>query len=101
MNSGPKLGLILARNYENGPWLTNLGPKLPKRTMIDRFGPKTIKTDRDRWIRARNLVNGLIFEVSDPDWSITIRLRGFGPKLVNHGLFSHLRAKIGQSRFIF
>ena len=28
---------IWARNYQNGPRSTNLGPKLPKRTMIDRF----------------------------------------------------------------
>ena len=74
---------------------------------------QTIKTDRDRSIWARNLVNGLIFEVSALDWSITIRLRSFGPKLVNHGSisyfgpklvnhgpFSYFRTQVGQTRSI-
>ena len=78
--------------------MTNLDPKLINRTVIDQFGPKTYKSDRDRPIWTQNLGTGPLSTNLDPkpkNWTVIDQL---GPQTSKSDHYRPIRTQNYKNR---
>ena len=83
--------------------ISHIVPKTGQRTLIDQFGPKTSKMNRDSsmvgpFYQFRIKIGRLrsVFLVLGPKWLITVRFTSSGSKSVNYSPFYLIWVKIGR-----